>query len=198
MRLFQIKIEPVHDYSWTLNHSNTEYHTRYEKEREEQAAKEVEQATTLAVHGIVLHKNTPTVITEKQMTGLVVGQVKFELIGEIKTDEDDPTDLNGVMRKFNRMAAKLLSAPALQPTAYQHTAQNERVHVHMPGQALSTYNSMLLLENCCSDEVQRSLDNGWRIIAACPQPDARRPDYILGKYDPTRDSDSTHYAARQV
>ena len=67
---------------------------------------------------------------------------------------------------------------------------NERVEVHTPGAGLMLFNSTLLLENACSDELQMALDNGWRIIAACPQPDSRRPDYILGRYDPNHEAGS--------
>lgn len=198
MRLFQIKVTPIHDYSWTLDHKGGEYHARYEKERAEQAVLEDAQVVSLGKHGIILVKDAPLVINEKQMVGLTIDKVVFELVREIPTDtEDDPTDLNGVMRKFNRMAAKLMSLPGLQRNDDKHDCQNERVHVHMPGQALSTYNEIQLIENECSDQLQRSLDDGWRIIAACPQPDARRPDYILGRYNPNRlITDGNHYATR--
>lgn len=63
---------------------------------------------------------------------------------------------------------------------------NQRVDVHMPGQALAMYNELMLLEDSCTDRVAESLDNGWRIIACCPQPDQRRPDYVLGRYNPNR------------
>lgn len=39
-----------------------------------------------------------------------------------------------------------------------------------------------VLENCCTDELQRKLDAGFFIIAVCPTPN-RRPDYILGHSD---------------
>ena len=68
---------------------------------------------------------------------------------------------------------------------------NERCDVHMPGQALANYNSTCLLEDICTDELQRYLDNGWRIIAACPQPDQRRPDYILGRFNPHHQSNGS-------
>jgi hypothetical protein len=42
----------------------------------------------------------------------------------------------------------------------------------------------MLLSDACSDALQNELDNGWRIIAACPQPDQRRPDYSLGRFEP--------------
>lgn len=60
---------------------------------------------------------------------------------------------------------------------------NERVNVHVPGLALLTYNKTMLLEDCCTDYLQEMLDDGWRIIAISPQPDQRRPDYILGRYE---------------
>ena len=69
---------------------------------------------------------------------------------------------------------------------------NTHCEVHMPGQALSMYNDILLLEDVCSDALQTSLNNGWRIIAACPQADQRRPDYVLGRYNPERQSDDSN------
>lgn len=64
---------------------------------------------------------------------------------------------------------------------------NGKCEVHMPGNALMTYNVTMLLEDSCTDELQAQIDKGWRIIAACPQPDQRRPDYILGRFDPTHE-----------
>lgn len=94
---------------------------------------------------------------------------------------EDIGGINDIMDKFHVMAAKLLALPSAE------RAYNEKCTVHMPGQALATYNEVMLLEDSCSDELQRQLDNGWRIITACPQPDARRPDYILGRFNEKRD-----------
>jgi hypothetical protein len=33
----------------------------------------------------------------------------------------------------------------------------------------------------CTDSIQQDLDNGWHILAICPQAGQRRPDYILGR-----------------
>lgn len=60
---------------------------------------------------------------------------------------------------------------------------NEVVNVHTPGNALSMYNRTMLLQDSCTDGLQDCLNKGWRILAICPQPDQRRPDYILGRYD---------------
>ena len=46
---------------------------------------------------------------------------------------------------------------------------------------LNNVNEICLKEDCCSDALQDHLNDGWRIMAVCPQPDQRRPDYILGR-----------------
>ena len=45
---------------------------------------------------------------------------------------------------------------------------------------LSKVNQTKLLEDACTDMLQSALSDGWRIISVCPQPNQRRPDYILG------------------
>lgn len=64
---------------------------------------------------------------------------------------------------------------------------NEKVNVHVGGGLIVTYNELKLKENCCTDELQRLLNDGWRIISVCIQPDQRRPDYVLGRYNPNFD-----------
>lgn len=59
---------------------------------------------------------------------------------------------------------------------------NDRCDVHVPGLGLLMYNRVALIEDGCTDKLQEALIDGWRIIAVCPQPDQRRPDYVLGKY----------------
>jgi hypothetical protein len=68
---------------------------------------------------------------------------------------------------------------------------NNKCEVHMPGNMMAMYNEMLLLENACTDELQGSLNSGWRLVAACPQPDQRRPDYILGRFNPELQTNGT-------
>ena len=57
---------------------------------------------------------------------------------------------------------------------------NEKCQQEQPGPNLLNVNETLLMEDACTDELQENLDNGWRIIAVCPQPQ-RRPDYVLGR-----------------
>jgi len=37
------------------------------------------------------------------------------------------------------------------------------------------------LSNCCTEDLQYRLDEGWSILAIIPQVGQRRPDYIIGK-----------------
>lgn len=60
---------------------------------------------------------------------------------------------------------------------------NTKCEVHMPSYAMTLYNEVMIKEDCCTDELQSCLISGWRIIAACPQPDQRRPDYVLGRFN---------------
>lgn len=40
-----------------------------------------------------------------------------------------------------------------------------------------------VLEDGCTNELQRWLDRGWRIIAVCPPNDTRRPAYVMGHFE---------------
>ena len=58
---------------------------------------------------------------------------------------------------------------------------NAKCEVHVPGLGLLAMTEVTWKEDCCTEELQEMIDAGWRIIAACPQPDQRRPDYVLGR-----------------
>ncbi len=61
-------------------------------------------------------------------------------------------------------------------------ATKSDVHIHVPGGvSLTSVRKVTWLEDACTEELQRHLDEGWRIIAVCPPNDARRPTYILGR-----------------
>ena len=57
---------------------------------------------------------------------------------------------------------------------------NEKTSSEQPGPSLLNVNETMLMEDACTDALQENLDNGWRILAVCPQPQ-RRPDYVLGR-----------------
>lgn len=120
------------------------------------------------------------VVTEKQLVILAVNNIDFKVINETTIEVDD------IIKTFNLCADKGLSAGDVVTNTY-----NNKCDVHMPGNMLASYNEVMLLENSCSDVLQANLQQGWRIIAVCPQPDQRRPDYILGRWNPDKDISSS-------
>ena len=57
---------------------------------------------------------------------------------------------------------------------------NQLVNVAVGGSTLHI-DAVKVVEDYCTDQLQKELDSGWRIVAVCVQPNQRRPDYILGK-----------------
>jgi len=68
---------------------------------------------------------------------------------------------------------------------YQEQLFNKKVAVHIPGNAMIAFDSVSYECDCCTDRINELLNEGWRIIAVCPQPDQRRPDYIFGHIEET-------------
>lgn len=58
---------------------------------------------------------------------------------------------------------------------------NQRVNVAVPGLGLMLIDEVRVCTNYCTDSLQDELREGWHILAICPQPDQRRPDYVLGR-----------------
>jgi hypothetical protein len=57
---------------------------------------------------------------------------------------------------------------------------NEICNVAVGGSTIHITN-VKVFTDLCTEELQTKLDEGWRIVAVCVQPNQRRPDYILGK-----------------
>ena len=55
------------------------------------------------------------------------------------------------------------------------------LQIHLPSNELLKINKVTWFEDCCTEEIQKQLDEGWKIISVLPQVGHRRPDYILGK-----------------
>jgi len=74
---------------------------------------------------------------------------------------------------------------------------NEKVNVHVGGFALMSINQVGFYEDGCTERLQEIMNSGWRILAVCVQGDSRRPDYILGRYNPDLNEgrvDSVHFS----
>lgn len=128
--------------------------------------------------------NENVVVSDEQMIELILAKISFDVIHEVKVDID-------ISREIMELAEKPITITS---ESGNNNVYNNKCEVHMPGQALSVYNECLLLGDACTDALQSSLNSGWRIIAACPQPDQRRPDYILGRFNPELDE---HGSARR-
>lgn len=55
------------------------------------------------------------------------------------------------------------------------------VQITIPDLALMFIDEVDHLDDCCTDELQKWLNEGWRILAVCPPNAQRRPDYIIGR-----------------
>lgn len=71
--------------------------------------------------------------------------------------------------------------PPKMPEFRPATVVNNRVNVAVPGLGLLAIAEAHVEYDLCTDRLNVLLQEGWRILAICPQPDQRRPDYILGK-----------------
>lgn len=121
-----------------------------------------------------LLKDEAIVLSKDQLIELMVANLKFEVLQQINVDVDITSQLIELAEKPIRIVQEAGSS----------NVYNNSCEVHMPGNMLTMYNEVCILEDCCSDLLQSNLNSGWRIIAACPQPDQRRPDYVLGRFNP--------------
>lgn len=96
---------------------------------------------------------------------------------KLKNAELDATAFEHIMGTLAKLAEKVHNIPALP----NERAYNEKVNVHVPGLGLLLLDEVEVLYDCCTTKLQDNLDAGWRILAACPQPDQRRPDYIMAR-----------------
>ena len=69
-------------------------------------------------------------------------------------------------------------------TAGRALAFNQKVNVTVPGLGLLLLDEVTVATDHCTEALQHKLNEGWRIVAVCPQPDQRRPDYVLGRVKP--------------
>lgn len=122
-----------------------------------------------------LLKESELILSDEQLLQLAVLNIKFQVKQKINVSIDITKQLVELAEKPIKIITEGGGA----------NVYNNKCEVHMPGHSLSLYNEMLLLEDACTDELQTSLNSGYRIVAACPQPDNCRPDYILGRFNPT-------------
>lgn len=118
------------------------------------------------------------IATADQLVNMTVAKIPFTVINEANLEQEPSAMMDSITKALSKIDQ------FFNKTGRDIEQWNSRVEVHMPGQALSMYNRTMLLTDSCTDGLQEELEKGWRITACCPQPDQRRPDYILGRFDP--------------
>lgn len=99
---------------------------------------------------------------------------------ELMYSSHDPREaIQGMVDKLELAAARLTCEPR-QYEGLDVQGWNEYTNSPLSGPHLHHMNRLMLLEDACTDFLQEKLDEGWRLIAVCPQ-EQRRPDYILGR-----------------
>lgn len=132
------------------------------------------------------HYNNPTfACTGDQLLSIleVDSSITVKSAAPVASDSQE-----GILERFEKVIKKLEALDIQDASAPSENIFNQHCDVHIPGNMLATYNETLLLEDSCTDELQRALNSGWRIVAVCPQ-SQRRPDYILGRFNPKLDAD---------
>lgn len=60
-------------------------------------------------------------------------------------------------------------------------ADQVNIQVSIPNLLLFSVNEVTWIEDACTEDLQKHLDDQWRILAVCPAENSRRPTYILGR-----------------
>lgn len=100
---------------------------------------------------------------------------------EFLIDDEDASllsnfDIEFKIKKFKgQMKVAVPGAPS---------SDAQTVHVHVPNVGLLSMTEVTWIEDACTEDLQRKLDDGWRILCVCPPNNQRRPDYILGRAKP--------------
>jgi hypothetical protein len=107
--------------------------------------------------------------------------IVFEVVGVIDNSQTENRLAENInlMNNLTNKVEKLLTAAERMNEAGQ--SFNAKCQVNVPGLGLLSINEVTWEEDFCTERLQDKLEEGWRILAICPQPDQRRPDYILGR-----------------
>lgn len=89
--------------------------------------------------------------------------------------------VSGITLATIEQHTKLLQKQYEQLLEFSNHTFNEKCGVSITNDFMINVNQTMLLEDACTDYLQECLSLGWRIISVTPQPNQRRPDYVLGK-----------------
>jgi hypothetical protein len=122
--------------------------------------------------------------TKFNVLGTSVVNVDMNNSDAIKLQQESIVDMIDThSNKVNSMMSTFLKMSENIAENLKFETLNQKCDVHIGGGLLMTVNETLLLTDSCTDQLQTQLNNGWRILAVSVQPDSRRPDYVLGRYN---------------
>lgn len=123
----------------------------------------------LALRGKVKLYKLP--LTQEELEKLSEWQDKTDFVDGAEVEAWNSV---GIDVKLSRMKGVASNSRDLRQTVYQISVANV---------GLIQIQRVDVLEDCCTDELQRWLDRGWRLLAVCPPNDARRPSYVMGHFE---------------
>lgn len=113
------------------------------------------------------------VLPLNQFLAIGLPNVYYKITGTIKDIPEYHIE-DSLLHQLTKISKQLEGFNALQQFNY-------KVGVHISDLGLLGVRFVKVLVDECTDELQGYLDDGWRILAVCPQPNSRRPDYIIGR-----------------
>jgi len=118
--------------------------------------------------------------TKEYVTDATAFLVSFpELETRVKPIKLPAQTLDDMSNKLEIMANKIENILG----AFDKDMQfNSKCEVHVPNLGLLNINNLAYANDYCTERLQGKLNEGWRILAICPQPNQRRPDYVLGRF----------------
>lgn len=95
----------------------------------------------------------------------------------------DEADLSFIKEHLPDIEIKLRKVRGLANHSHPNNMPNAIYQISVANVGLMQVVCVDVLEDACTEELQRWLDMGWRILAVCPPNDARRPTYIMGHFE---------------
>ena len=102
--------------------------------------------------------------------------IRIEIIRVIPVDVPDNFEM---YQKFNQVIENITNK--IDTISNCNFSPDMHCNVNVPNLGLLQVREVTYRIDFCTEELQEMLNDGWMILAVCPQPSQRRPDYILGK-----------------
>lgn len=104
-------------------------------------------------------------------------KIKIKMRGVGQSADNNLTNMINMVQEAERKFSKALES------FDEKIEFNQKCNVHIGNLGLLNINQLGYANDYCTEALQEILNKGWRILAVCPQPDQRRPDYVLGRHD---------------